>query len=694
MILGRLPLLLVLALVVSGSAPSAGAVASAVPGHERAWELITPADPVAAIVLRPLAQSPDGASVAYMSIGPLPGAGAGDLAAPNRTTRGPAGWTSEPLGLPYEVEGEGGPLPTFPVAFSRDLATSIWSSRFRLTSDGPEERYGLYRREPTGRLTFLVALGTEEPRFVRIAEDASRVVFSTPEHLLPADASRESGESLYEVEGTELRLVDVDATGALLSACGASVSTESSVSRLAERIFFTTSGPDCAGPQRVYMREGGTSTLEISSSQCTRPDCNAQASVSLVGATRTGSSAFLVGSQQLTDEDSDEVADLYRYDAESGELELLSGTESVSAGVLTERFAWSSDGSRVYFFARGRLVPGQGAEAETNLYVSDRGELRFLASLPETKLHASASGENVLLETSTPLDGADTDGRADVYRYDAGSNTFARISSGPLGGNGDFNAVLGSESENSVAAASIPLAMHQLSAGGAHAFFVTSERLVPEDTNEFADVYEWSAGNVALVSSGSAGDGAQFAGASGDGRTAFFLTSASLVAADRDGGDHDLYAARIGGGFEEQVTPGGCGECRAATGAGTVTLPALASTSPTKAGRRGRLRVVRIGARAGRNVARKGATSIVVFAPAAGLVRVTASDLAARKAERSAAAGRAGAVRPGRVTVPLSFVPSVRRRLQRGVDVPVRLVLRLGSERAVERVRLDAEGRR
>lgn len=694
MILSRLPLLLVLAVVVSGSlTPSASA---AVPGHGRGWELVTPSEPISAVVVRPLAHSPDGSRFAYLTFGPMPGSEAGDVAAANLATRGPTGWTTEPLGPRY-AKDEGAILPTFPAGFSRDLSTAIWASQAPLTADAPPGgQWALYRRDASGQLTLLVALGAKEPQFVRVSDDGRHVVFTSAEHLLPADAGRATGQSIYEIDGTALRMVDVDASGEPLSPCGATVAARNAVSRSAERVFFTaTTGADCAGPERVYMREDALATVEMSESRCNRPDCNAASAVAFAAATPSGSHAFLTTAQQLTDADQDEATDLYRYDVESDELDLLSGTDSTSAQVLAENVVPSDDGARVYFYASGQLKPGQGAEAETNLYLSDEGDLRFLASLPATQPHSSASGTTALLATPVALVSTDSDAHSDVYRYDAGSDAFTRLSSGPVGGSGEFDAVVESELDASIFPALVPPAMHPLSEDGAHAFFSTAERLVPEDANALNDVYEWSSGKLALVSAGTPSDGAVFAGATGDARTVLFRTSASLIGRDRDGGDYDFYAAPIGGGFAEPTATQEreCQEpdCRTVRARGALELPSLASTESPRATRRKRLRLARIAAGAGRSVARTGSADAVVLAPGAGLVRVFAWARTGGK-ERLVASGRSGAIRPGKVEVPLEFAPPVRRRLRHGQTVPIRLVLRLGRERANARLRLLPAG--
>ena len=77
-----------------------------------------------------------------------------------------------------------------------------------------------------------------------------------------------------------------------------------------------------------------------------------------------------------------------------------------------------------------------------------------------------------------------------------------------------------------------------MSADGAHVFFSTSESLVNADTDTRFDVYERSAGQTTLISTGPTGGNgdidAQFSAVSADGAHVFFATPEALVDADED----------------------------------------------------------------------------------------------------------------------------------------------------------------
>ena len=658
-------------------------------GDGRAWELVTPAEPVGASVGGVLELSADGTRAVYTSAGAMPGAPAGDLEPSNLAIRGVGGWTSSPLGFPYSTETASFEVlfnPMRPLVFGADLQPLVWLSPEPLTADGPAEgETGFYRVQPDGTPA-LLANGGEEGQFSGASEDGTRVVFFSRGHLLPEDAGRLSGGSIYEVDGSGVRLVDVDSEGNLLSSCG---SNDDQVSRSAERIFFENpaSYTSCSQPTQVYLRQGGSETIDVSASQCTRLDCNAPASSTFAGATPSGSVVLFTSAQQLTNEDHDERRDLYRYDVDSGELSLVSGEISEATGAVKEMGAFqvSVDGSRVYFTANGRLLPGEGSAGE-NLYLADAEGLHLVApgSVAVKGLQISRDGRVALLETTAPLEAGDTDGRSDVYLWSADTGTITRLSggAGSGSGNGEFDARITSPLASQAILVAHPGIYRALTDDGQEAFFSTAEQLLPEDHNEVTDVYGWSHGELSLISSGAGGDDAEFAGATGDGRTVLFKTAASLLPADQDGGSRDLYAARVDGGFPPVGEPpaGGCGDaCQPAPRPRLVRQPP-ATTGANANAQAKRLKLLRIDRHAGVSISRGLPLRISVRVPApgrlAGLARMRVGGHS-----RVAARGIVGSVHAGRVLLELRATPAARARLRRLRVLRVRLVLRQDEQR-------------
>jgi hypothetical protein len=129
-------------------------------------------------------------------------------------------------------------------------------------------------------------------------------------------------------------------------------------------------------------------------------------------------------------------------------------------------------------------------------------------------------------------------------------------------------------------------------------FFDTPSRLLPRDGNGVDDVYAWQEGSSRLVSTGSSSQPSIFGDATPDGSDVYFLTSQQLVKQDTDQ-IIDVYDDREGGGLADQWPPGSPGVCeeQGCRGAAptppaglpsgsSVAVPAPVSCAPLKASAR------------------------------------------------------------------------------------------------------------
>lgn len=653
------------------------AVAPGVPGQGRAWELMTPADPIQGHLSSLVAVAPSGDRLAYSTFGPIPGASTGK---PLNTTavaiRGSAGWANFPLDIPEPKSAELG-LDSAAEAFDHDLTSVLALNALPLQPGQTGKQRGLYRGGVPGAAALVGSLGIEGD-FITASADLSHAVFISEEHLLPADASRTEGRSVYEYAGSQLRLVDVDSGGALISPCGAETGKPGSISADGRRIFFTAR-PGCLWASRVYMRRDGAATTEISASQCSLPDCGPEEPVNFLGATPDGSSAFLASAQRLTDADNQSLYSLYRYDVASGELKLLSApSPGESIWVSNAAVEPAEDGSRVYFRAS---LPA----CSSCVFVAGEDGVRTIALSAESFMQASADGRYLLFASDEKLDPADLDSSVDVYRYDAESDDAELISAGVAGaGNLEIAARI---APGAPASPVVTQPFRRFSADGSRAFFSTEERLLPEDGNEALDVYEWSGGDLSLVSAGRGHVAAVFLGASRDGSTAFFWTPLTLVPRDRDGGDRDIYAARIGGGFAEPgVAPPGCQVPCAAPGGARAPQPA-AATPPR------RIRIAPLGPAERRRAAASGRLELLAEVPEGGRLSARARARVGDR-QRLVAAAMTGVGEAGPVRLELRLSRAARRQLREGGRLAVRLVLRLSGLEAASRARFALEGER
>jgi hypothetical protein len=295
-------------------------------------------------------------------------------------------------------------------------------------------------------------------------------------------------------------------------------------------------------------------------------------------------------------------------------LELASPDPKAGEGAEVEPrvLAVSPDGSHAYFVARGVLTETPNSEGVTatrgaeNLYAYDGNatdKLAFVgdlcsaseksgelgdphcpASLNETsqgeigddqlwlksnfhEAQTTSSGAFLVFATYAQLISkgaeADVDSAKDVYRYDDATGALQRISIGESGADGNGN---DSAYDASIAGTHFRGALQQqaemesraVAESGAPVVFTTSAPLSIHAINGKPDVYAWSEGHVALISSGTAIEADEEPIVDPSGRDIVFMTSAGLAPGDTDG-LRDVYDARVGEGFPQPpASPEAC----------------------------------------------------------------------------------------------------------------------------------------
>jgi hypothetical protein len=400
--------------------------------------------------------------------------------------------------------------------------------------------------------------------------------------------------------------------------------------------------------------------------------------------------------------------------------------------------------------ANGTITEPGGTAGQTatkNLYVYDAGlpaaeRWRFVARLPATstlgdcaatgalvneaplftsangigggfQLGSSANcvrgtvdGSFVTLFTDGRLTGDDPDSvSGDVYGYDATRQELTRLSA-PRGGavGGSYVCVtegsgVGTRCHGQPSVASVGTtgkALLQLVSDPATptertAFFESASRLVPEDLNDRYDVYQWRDGELSLLSTGAPGaDDALYRGNDRTGTNVYISTRDRWTWQDHDA-VLDIYAARVGGGIPQTVSPVACdilGDGCPGSGAqplgtppGGSNVPGGANVDRERVARR-TLAVGRPSRRARRVAARRGVLRIAVRSNRAGRVRAVGRARVGRRVRRVARG--AVRVRAGRRAVlRLRLSRVARRRLARGGAL--RLVVRVGAPGAKAR---------
>jgi hypothetical protein len=257
---------------------------------------------------------------------------------------------------------------------------------------------------------------TEHTQLVGGSHDLSRVVLESFNHTLApgAEAQQPDTHALYESAGGELKLLNLNSKGELLSPCGAVLgqghvqgTTHNAVSADGSRVLFTAPDPYAANAEgaggcwngatvhapQLYLRSGHTTT-ELSAPQPGAPEASPHHLAYYDGASEDGSRVFFLSEGELSADDAGiHDAELYEYDLTKPSAERLtrisagepgSPAATAGAGVFTVP-AISADGSAVYFTASGQLTadaPPTSGEA-LNLYRYDTatGAIVYLATV-------------------------------------------------------------------------------------------------------------------------------------------------------------------------------------------------------------------------------------------------------------------------------------------------------------------------
>jgi Tol biopolymer transport system component len=397
-----------------------------------------------------------------------------------------------------------------------------------------------------------------DAHFVAASSDLNRVVFQEAAQLAPG-AEAEGVENLYEWEGGAVRLVTVlpDGTPAIGSPAG--------ISADGSRVFFNASG-------KLYARTNGSSTLQLDASQAKGSGGGSR----LLGASGDGARVFFVddASAGLTGNTvPGSGANLYRYDFGSGQLSDL----TPQAGAEVQGMAGvSEDGSYVYFVADGVLADNENAHKEkailgqANLYLNHEGKTRFIATVSTndfcvsegTCVRVSSDGVYLAFTSSKSLTGYDNTGASgvassEIFLYNADSHQLVCASCNPSGEAPTGGAIMERRYGG---------APRYLSDRG-RVFFDTPDALLPSDTNGQRDVYEYENGQLHLITTGTSLNESWLLDASAGGDDVFFLTRQKLLPQDTNEEALSIYDAHVDGGFPAVPSSPPCGTadaCRAA----------------------------------------------------------------------------------------------------------------------------------
>lgn len=562
---------------------------------ERAFEMVSPPDkggyPVLwtedAVNVGATQLSPDGNAAIYASFGLFAGAQSG-MPQSYRAVRTDQGWTTVVVS-PRDVTAIpdlGAQYGNIWRAATPDLRFGLVKTRDDLDHGGPEDSIDLFRASIDGGVS-LISVGDAGERLPNdggpspendelISNDGARSFFRTAEHIDSIDAGRTAGSDVYERRGGRTILLNQDGNGNLLSKCGSILggnnwiravrTSRNAISSNGRSVIFSVpsgivefSEPDCfATPTRIFMKSDNQGLLEVSASEATVADTPQYANYQ--GAASDGSRVYFTSSEMLTDGISS--GGLYAYDVHAPRGERLRLVVPISDIAVVKT---SDDGSTVYFTSGEQVAPG-GRPGTNALYVyrntgsgpsltwiadDEAGDFPgLIAPYQERERLATVSHNGATLAfvsagRLTTFDNTNhgTGSRAyQVYVYNVRDGLNC-ASCDAAGQRPAYAPVTGNASIGPGGAA------RTVADDGAAVFFSSPDRLVVEDENSARDVYEYSHGRVRLISAGRGPSNASLADASASGDTVLFSTAESLVPQDKDGGDLDMYVARVGGGF-------------------------------------------------------------------------------------------------------------------------------------------------
>lgn len=545
----------------------------------RAYEMVSPPAKNNGGVVFGQRASADGDALAFiMNAAMGPDTGAYGLA-PYVSYRTPTGWAARPTMPLLRTEHRGTNSISAQQVDFNDAFTDAWvvtndkvapDDSEPVATGNLESGFDLYRMttathastritRPSAATVPEYGPGGASFGYAGQSRDGTHVVFRTSGKLLPESPVLPPGNAtLYESVGGEIRVVAIGEDGqpwnghstlASENSFVGLVPSTTAISDDGSRIYWSAGSP---GAAPLYLREDGERTFVLSKSRAAG-DLGTNRLATFLAASRDGATAYFYSGSTLLDDATG--GGIYRFDREGERLSFVA--EAAGEGPARA----SEDGTRLYFTAANTPVAGQNT-----LYLweqpaqDEAGQLTAVAtvspdSVPEDpRLRVSRSGRYALFTSRISLDPRHRAGVNAIYRYDVETGDRTCISCRPDGTVGTGDAALRPYRwRYAVSVTSQFVQPRNLTEDG-RVYFQTDDALVTADTNNEADVYEYDAGRVTLLSTGR-GPGTDFVDNSEDGRTVFFTTPESLVPTDVDGGYPDVYASRVGGGFPVPPAP-------------------------------------------------------------------------------------------------------------------------------------------
>jgi hypothetical protein len=339
------------------------------------------------------------------------------------------------------------------------------------------------------------------------------------------------------------------------------------------------------GTVNLFLRAHGAATYDVAAGH----------GVKLVGMTATGDQVAFTSPAPLTADDEDSSVDMFVWDEATDSITRASqgngnGNSDACTGfwttlcdvrpLVTERpdldDVMASESGDIYFYSPEQLDPANpGVYNERNLYAYRDGAVKYVATFdPGTevnRLQISPDGGHSAFLTAARLTAYNNTSPSNlgeptawkqIYTFDASNGEVICASCNPSGqpptidydqtGFGFFSLKF----KDAIASQS-----GRFMSDDGRVAFGTADALVPRDTNEKIDVYEFVNNRPYLITTGTSerdylGAAAiypsvhtGFEGFSADGVDLYFSTFETLVPQDLNGSFIKFYDARTNGGF-------------------------------------------------------------------------------------------------------------------------------------------------
>jgi WD40 repeat protein len=300
------------------------------------------------------------------------------------------------------------------------------SGQTTLVSTGPDDT------TTTGYACYAYAIdGVNKSRAIS-SPDGSHFFFLSRRPLV-ARSGNPHEEDLYERIGNQTRLVSTGPIAGTRDVGGPTFVDFITASPDGSRVFFRTNDPlvpeDTGNDTSYDIYEADSTGVHLFET----PDVRSDPALSMepLATSFDGSRVFLWTNARLAPNDFDNEFDI--YERSGGTYTLIStGPTDASGGFIQLelfKYAFSRDGSRVFFETEKRLVPGD-TNYNVDLYVREAGVTRLVtAGTPGyfNTVQITADGRHAFLVTADRLLPTDTDSALDVYEWDDGTLKLVEI---------------------------------------------------------------------------------------------------------------------------------------------------------------------------------------------------------------------------------------------------------------------------